>query len=285
MGLFSPSYMRDGPGVNKNAPPKKRFFLFFELYSRKFWKIIRLNFIYILFYIPAVAGLYTLLSGRSKILSVLFFLISLVLYGPATAGMTYVLRNFAREEHAFLWSDFYDNLKSNFKQASIYGALYAVVLAVVCLAAYYYYANSFTNDFLLAPLTLCLIAEVFLFFINFYMYPMIVTFRMPLFHMLKNAAIFSIVGFFTNLITLLITGTITVLCVWFYPTSMLAVILLVPATVQFIVTFNTYPKIKKFMIDPYNEQHAADGADEEERIFSDESILPQREDENDDASH
>ena len=35
--------MKEGPGVSKDAPEKKRFFLFFELYFRKFWKMIELN--------------------------------------------------------------------------------------------------------------------------------------------------------------------------------------------------------------------------------------------------
>ena len=54
--------------------------------------------------------------------------------GPATAGITYIMRNFAREEHAWIWSDFKDTFKSNFKQAT---AVYLInlVMLVICLWA------------------------------------------------------------------------------------------------------------------------------------------------------
>lgn len=68
-GLFN--YSKPGPGVDKNGPKKKRFFLFFELYFRKFWKMIELNLLFLVCCIPIVT------------------------IGPAIAGMTYVLRNYA----------------------------------------------------------------------------------------------------------------------------------------------------------------------------------------------
>ena len=99
MGFFSNMYNKEGPGVDKDAPQKHRFFLFFELYFRKFWQLITLNLIYFVFCIPIVT------------------------IGPATAGFTYVLRNFSREEHSFVWMDFFDNFKKNFKQSFIVSLL------------------------------------------------------------------------------------------------------------------------------------------------------------------
>ena len=84
-GLFD--YTKPGKGVDKNGPQKKRFFHFFELYFRKFWKLITLNLIYILFCIPIVT------------------------IGPATAAMTYILKNYTMERPVFLWSDFLEAFK------------------------------------------------------------------------------------------------------------------------------------------------------------------------------
>ena len=50
--------------------------------------------------------------------------------GPATAGITYIMRNFAREEHAWIWSDFKDTFKANFKQASAVYLINLVMLVV-----------------------------------------------------------------------------------------------------------------------------------------------------------
>lgn len=53
MGLFSnKSYYKPGKGVEKDAPQKNAFFHFFELYGRKFWRFIEVNFIYLLVLLP-----------------------------------------------------------------------------------------------------------------------------------------------------------------------------------------------------------------------------------------
>ena len=96
-GLFN--YSKPGPGVDKNAPKKKRFFYFFELFGRKFWKLVELNLLYLLCCIPVVT------------------------IGPATCGLVYILRNFANEKPVFMVSDFFDAFKSNFKQGFVLGLL------------------------------------------------------------------------------------------------------------------------------------------------------------------
>ena len=39
--------------------------------------------------------------------------------GRCTAGVGYVTRNWARDEHAFIWSDFKDAVKENWKQGLV----------------------------------------------------------------------------------------------------------------------------------------------------------------------
>ncbi|MBO5928965.1 MAG: YesL family protein, partial [Clostridia bacterium] len=88
---------KPGPGVSKNAPQKKPFFLFWELYARKFWKLVIANLLYVLVSLPVLSG------------------------GLAQAGLTFVTRNYVREKHVFLPSDFWDTIKKNWKQALIIG--------------------------------------------------------------------------------------------------------------------------------------------------------------------
>ena len=40
MGFLQANYNKPGAGVRKNAPQKKEFVLFFEIYFRKFWKLV-----------------------------------------------------------------------------------------------------------------------------------------------------------------------------------------------------------------------------------------------------
>ena len=101
MGLFN-DYMREGKGVQKDQYTP-RFILFFQIYFRKFWNLILINLLFVVSCIPIVT------------------------IGPATAGVTKLLRNYAREEHAFIWGDFIETAKKNFKQAFLYATLDFVV--------------------------------------------------------------------------------------------------------------------------------------------------------------
>ena len=49
MGLFGANYENPGAGIAKDAPKKKGFFRFMEIFGRKFWKLLELNFLYMLF--------------------------------------------------------------------------------------------------------------------------------------------------------------------------------------------------------------------------------------------
>ena len=103
MGLFNNTA---GPGVPKNAPRKKPFFRFWELFANKFWDFFKINLIYFLFCIPIVT------------------------IGPATAAMTALMRNIYLERPQFYFHDFVKEFKKNFKQALIVGILDILVTAV-----------------------------------------------------------------------------------------------------------------------------------------------------------
>ena len=52
-------------------------------------------------------------------LTLLILIPCIAITGPATAGVTYVTRNWARDEHAFIWADFKDAVKENWKQSLV----------------------------------------------------------------------------------------------------------------------------------------------------------------------
>ena len=108
-------FEKPGKGVNEDGPKKKGFFHFFELYGRKIVKLVQLNLLYILCCIPVVT------------------------IGPATAGLTYVLRNFAREEHSWVVSDFFEQCKKNLKQGLIVGNLNLLIWVVLVYDFLFFY--------------------------------------------------------------------------------------------------------------------------------------------------
>ena len=250
-GFFN--YSKPGPGVDKDAPQKKRFFFFFELYGRKFWKLVQLNLLFCLCCIPIVT------------------------IGPAIAGMTYILRNFAQERPVFMVSDFFDAFKSNFKQSFLFWLLDTLVTSVCTISFVWYFVNAGLSWAMAIPLGFCILVEVLLMFMRFHAYLMMVTVDLPLQHIIKNSLIFAFLGLKTNLISLFFVLLIMVPAVWFFPVSVLPGILLVFSTVGFIVVFNAYPYLVKYIIEPHErkvrEEMGEDEEDDEEEDEDDEPIF------------
>lgn len=69
----------------------------------------------------------------SIVMSTLLLLVPCIaITGPCTAGVCYVTRNWARDEHAFIWSDFKDAVKENWKQ----GLAISVITGLLPLVVY-----------------------------------------------------------------------------------------------------------------------------------------------------
>lgn len=244
-GFFD--YSKPGKGVAKDEPVKPRFLLFWELFFRKFWKLIQLNLLYIAFCLPIVT------------------------IGPATAGFIYVLRNMANEQPVFLFSDFWDGFKNNLLQSFVYSLILAICSIILSVSWQFYAGNAAVMPWMYIPLMLCAMLTMLFIFMSFYVFLMIVTLELPLRLILKNAAILSIVCLKTNVLTLLFVGLIVLATYVFLPVSALVFIVIVPALIGFIVCFNSYQGIKKYAIDPYLAEHASDdGQTPEDTVFQDE---------------
>lgn len=274
-GLFD--YTKEGPGVPKDAPPKSRFVIFFEVLARKFWKIVKVNLMFLLFNLPAILflllfsayylqllippeALFTeetdplgyLLGAAVPLLSV-FVCLPMITVGPAQAGMTYILRNFSREEHAFLWSDFIEHAKKNFKQSMIVGTINLV--ATVFIMVDFYICRAYmppTGSLLLtAASTFILVAFVIFMMMSMYIYPMMVTFKLTIRQLYKNAFFFAIMKLIPNLLILILCVAIIIASFYFYPAvGYILFIFITMAFISFITNFYVYPKIDKYMIQP-----------------------------------
>ncbi len=112
----------------------------------------------------------------------------IALTGPVQAGMALVTRNWARDEHAFVWSDFLDAVKDNWKQAlgvsAITGAMPLVML--VCYRFYGAMAASGGAFFLLPQILTLALGAVWMLAVTF-AYPMMVTYKMGFGTLLRNS--------------------------------------------------------------------------------------------------
>jgi uncharacterized membrane protein YesL len=130
---------------------------------------------------------------------------SLFVVGPFQAGFTYILRNYVRDEHVFVWSDFFEHAKANLRQSFIACVIGAVVTVVLTMN-YAFYNNS-QIDFLpplarMAIRMLILMLAVIWILMQQYIYPMMVTFKMTLPQIYRNSLLFVILRLPYNLLIL-----------------------------------------------------------------------------------
>ena len=302
MGFFTPSYDKPGKGIDPDAPQKRSFFRFFDIFFRKFWKFIKINLLYVLVSIPTFALVFFLsgiisnsflsMNGTEEmfrsiaeqiaqasenaggadyqysVLVVTFdlFIRLIISYlfmtlwgmGPATAGITYILRNFAREEHAWLWSDFKSSFKNNFKQSLIVFVIDIVVFLLLYTAFVVY--SQMTGALSMLKYFIVVIAIIYT-IMHFYIYPMMVTFDLKLKDLYRNALIFALGKLLSNLFILVIlllihVGSAFAAVVYGGNYAMLVLfvvllleILLLQSFSAFLINFNTYPKMKSYMFE------------------------------------
>jgi len=269
MGVFFRSYHKPGKGVDESAPPKRRFFLFFELYFRKFGKLINLNLLYFIVGIPTLYLLYfvtlnsmsifftpmlgelplneTLLYNLPRLAIFISLIFSCVWgMGPVTTGLTYIVRNYGREEHAWLWSDFWEHIGKNFKQSIVVFLIDLFVIFTFFVAINFY---SSRTGFIFGVINIVLIIFFVIYtMMHLYIYPMMVTFKLPLKALYKNSFIFAMARFPKNILILalilafVILGTINLLAMFLF------VPLFLFSLCGYISTFYAYPTLQKYMI-------------------------------------
>ncbi|MEG0771535.1 MAG: DUF624 domain-containing protein [Clostridia bacterium] len=279
-GLFD--FTKEGKGVSKNERKKYRFFTFFEVYFRKFWKLMQLNFLFSTSFLIPLSVIYVVnLVMTNKQTPVYFFIIlgivivSIIPIGSALTGLFYVSRNLAREEHSFIWTDFIKAVKGNWKTGSL-----ILFLDVIFAGAIYVGFTTYSAmEGILGTLGVAVITfvAVTITFMNYYMFTMQVTFKLTFKQLCKNGFLFAYLGMFKNILITILLAAIIFAVYILRPFSTIFVLSVVISLCAFIISFITYPTIKKFMIDPlYNKEEETQDTpqiEEEKEIkpaFSDE---------------
>lgn len=277
MGLFN-GYLKEGPGVEKDAPEKHRFFLFFELFGRKFSKLILLNIMYFVTLVPLIIGAFSTFAINENIyadgaisyamiktyppvvfsgniLGMIIFLIGFIIAGASTCGFVYVIRNYQNQEHAWLKSDFIEQFKLNFRQGATIGIIDFIMIMMVFVATnfYLYMAKSISPEFAtMSPILLGVVSLITIVYtwMHYYMHLLMVTFDISTKDIYKNAFLFSIGKLPLNLLITVIVAVIVLICLFYIPIRisiiMTGVILL--SFIGYIITFSVYPTVEKYMI-------------------------------------
>ncbi len=130
---------------------------------------------------------------RQILFSLTLWLIPCILItGPVEAGIAYITRNWARDEHAFIWQDFKDAVKENWKQGLGVSAITSVLPAVIYVGWTFYSSQTAQSVLFIVPQMLVLMLGILWFLGLLYMYPMMVSYRVSFRDLVKNSLMLGI---------------------------------------------------------------------------------------------
>lgn len=190
-------------------------------------------------------------------------------FGFLMVGATYIHRNMIREEHIFLWQDFWYAVKRNIKQGIIFGIIDLVIVATLVYNLVFYYLNYSMGIVMMMLFFATLFMALLYFFMRMYIYIMMITFDLSIGKLLKNALIFSVLGIKRNFVCLLLVAAFCIadflLLSVYFPLGIIVPFVIGPSFIVYTTTYYAYPIISKYMIEPYygkNPDLSAVAADE-----------------------
>lgn len=139
-------------------------------------------------------------------MTLLLMIPCILITGPAQAGMAYVMRNWARDEHAFPWADFKDAVKDNWKQALGISAITAI-LPYLIFVGYHFYGQMQTEQgiFFMLPQMMIVIVGFVWCLALVYFYPLMVCYKMTFGQLIRNGFVMAIARLPMNIVMRLVT--------------------------------------------------------------------------------
>lgn len=234
---------------------------------------------------PFTAALFTQFGGltslsvvstASKILR--WFGAALFLtFGLSSVGLIYNIRNICNGTHTESWSDFFYAIKRNFKQGIAVGIIDVLIILLLGYDLIAYNANAGNSFMMLVFYYASILFAAVYYIMRFYIYIQLVTCKMTIGKMFKNALILSALGIKRNLAAFFSSLAFAIIFVYLWILlPQFAILFLCMFAVSFLAYIGVYctlPNVKKYVIDPYYDDHPeerpAEPDDESETIFSD----------------
>ena len=187
--------------------PANRVALFFEMLRLRFGGLVGLNLFSFVIALPAIIWSYmtyqvivmdleadaalatSMMTGRMTVY-LLFMIPCLMIISTLNTGVMYLMRNWARDEHTFTFSDYKDALKENWKGGLLVGLINGVSLLVTYIA-YTYYGMMAANGgaFWYVPQMMVVILCCVWWMANMLITPMMVTYEMSFKTLVQNSVI------------------------------------------------------------------------------------------------
>lgn len=236
-----------GSGVEKGSANNASFKRYWRLFFDKFWTFFKINLVYFLFCIPIIT------------------------IGPATAALTAMMRNIYLERPQFIFSDFKQLFKENFKRSFAVGIVNLIMIeAAVFLLGFW---DNTVGDGYTGVKMVLIAVDILLMLVSFYVYPQIVAMDLPLGAIIKNSVILIFLNPLREVValTLIVSYALLLLNFAIFTAPLLPFFPL--AILAFTVVYCCYPAIQRVIINPYYERTGEHNPEvwetDEEAIFED----------------
>ncbi len=225
------NYEKPGKGVRKDEPQKNRFFLFFELYFRNFWRLFGLNILYVIACIPIVT------------------------FGPATTAMVRLTSDYAEHKPVFLWHDFWNQFKKNFK-SSFWMGLIEVITMIACLYAILFFTINMDKQSFLIYIGFFAAIFFSIIFLFTFLYSWIISAKIELktIALLKNSFVLAALSIKQNLVIAAFLIVYCYLIYLFFPFSVILLPFISMTTLGFLISYLYFPYVYTHLMKPYYDQ-------------------------------
>ena len=253
-------YGKQGKGDYTVADmPQNRLALFGEVLKVRWSGLFGVNLLYMVTWIPAIAwtfinvlALYNMLNAEAGVSGddiiglmntwLMVMIPCIAITGPFNAGVTYVLRNWARDEHSFVLSDFKDALKANWKQSLVMSLIDGIMPFLMYTGLRFYGAMMARSGIYAVPLGLMLLVGIVWTLASMLAYPMLITYDLKTKDVIRNSVLLSVAklpfAVLIKLLTLVIPALALGLALLIPSIQMQVIMIVVMLYLVFLVAFN-----------------------------------------------
>ena len=194
--------------------PTNRWQLFWEMLRVRLSALVRLNLMYVLPWLPTMIvlmiGALSFLTSLNNMVdsgeviavgellgsvvapTLLLLVPCITITGPFTSGVCYVTRNWARDEHAFIWSDFKDAVKENWKQSIVISFITSLVPLMLYVCWNFYGSMANDNAFMVVPQVLTMMIGLMWCLGVTYFHPLIVSYKLRMRDVIRNGLLLAV---------------------------------------------------------------------------------------------
>lgn len=194
--------------------PTNRWQLFWEMLRVRLSALVRLNLMYVVPWLPTMIvlmiGALSFLTSLNNMVdsgemiavgellggvvapTLLLLVPCITITGPFTSGVCYVTRNWARDEHAFIWSDFKDAVKENWKQSIVISFITSLVPLMLYVCWNFYGSMANDNAFMVVPQVLTMMIGLMWCLGVTYFHPLIVSYKLRMRDVIRNGLLLAV---------------------------------------------------------------------------------------------